>query len=131
MDDVGLLDERFFMYAEDVDWCRRFTYRNWQVVFFAEVEALHYGGASSANAPIKFDIEMQRANYRYWTKHHSRIAAHAFLVISIIQHGVRIVAEVVAYPLRRGRAASKYKIRRGLASIKWIVAGTESTTNGI
>jgi len=124
IDDVGFLDERFFIYGEDVDWCRRFTEKGWQVVFFAGAEALHYGGASSANAPIKFDIEMQRANYQYWTKHHSRFEAYAFLLISFIQHAVRVIAEVVAYPLRRSRAASKYKIKRGLASIRWIVAGT-------
>jgi GT2 family glycosyltransferase len=62
MNDVGLLDERFFMYGEDVDWCKRFAQKGWKVVFVADAEALHYGGASSANAPIKFDIEMQRAN---------------------------------------------------------------------
>jgi GT2 family glycosyltransferase len=54
VDEVGLLDERFFMYGEDVDWCKRFRQKGWKVVFFGEAEALHYGGASSANAPIKF-----------------------------------------------------------------------------
>jgi hypothetical protein len=93
-------------------------------VFFAGAEALHYGGASSSNAPIKFDVEMQRANYQYWKKHHTRVEAYAYLAISFVQHAVRVCAELVAYPLRRSRMASKYKIRRGLASIKWIVAGT-------
>jgi GT2 family glycosyltransferase len=125
VDEVGLLDERFFMYAEDVDWCKRFTQKGWQVVFFAEAEALHYGGASSANAPIKFDIEMQRANYQYWTKHHSRVEANAFLLITLLQHSVRILAEIVAYPLRHGSTASKYRIERGLAAIKWIVTGAQ------
>ncbi len=124
MEQVGLLDERFFMYGEDVDWCRRFTQKGWKVMFFAEADALHYGGASSANAPIKFDVEMQRANYQYWTKHHSWLAAHAFLAISILQHAVRVLFEIAKYPLQRSRAAAKYKIKRGLASIKWIVAGT-------
>lgn len=124
MDEVGLLDERFFMYGEDVDWCRRFTQKEWKIVFCADAEALHYGGASSANAPIKFDIEMQRANYQYWRKHHSRIEARIFLLISILQHGLRILAEIAVYPLRRSHNTSRYKIKRGLASIKWIIAGT-------
>ena len=65
MEQVGLLDERFFFYGEDVDWCRRFNEGGWKVVFFANAEALHYGGASSSNAPVRFVVEMQRANYRY------------------------------------------------------------------
>ena len=82
LEQVGLLDERFFFYGEDVDWCRRFNLGGWRVVFFPEAEALHYGGASSANAPVKFAVEMQRANYQYWTKHHSRCGAYTFLLIT-------------------------------------------------
>jgi GT2 family glycosyltransferase len=125
MEQVGLLDERFFIYGEDVDWCRRFNEGGWKVVFFSEAEALHYGGASSANAPIRFDIEMQRANYQYWTKHHSRVQAAAYLLISLVHHTLRVIGEIAAYPLRRSRAAARYKISRGFASIKWIVGAME------
>ena len=60
LDEVGLLDERFFIYAEDKDWCKRFWDAGWKVVYFPEAKAIHYGGASSSNAPIKFHIEMQK-----------------------------------------------------------------------
>lgn len=39
---VGFMDPRFFMYMEDVDWCRRFWENNLQVVYFPEVSMLHY-----------------------------------------------------------------------------------------
>lgn len=45
---VGLMDERFFMYFEDVDWCRRFWENNWQVYYLAEVEIVHYYSRESA-----------------------------------------------------------------------------------
>jgi GT2 family glycosyltransferase len=124
VEQVGLLDERFFIYGEDVDWCRRFNESGWKVVFLSEADALHYGGASSANSPIRFDIEMQRANYQYWTKHHSRVQATAYLLISLLHHTLRIAGEVAVYALRPGRTAARYKISRGLASIKWIVGST-------
>jgi GT2 family glycosyltransferase len=120
-----LFGGRFFFYGEDVDWCRRFNRRGWKVVFFSEAEALHYGGASSATAPLRFVIEMQRANYQYWTKHHSRIAAYTFLLINLLHHTLRIVGEVATYPVRRTTAASQYKIQRGIAAIKWIVGSME------
>jgi GT2 family glycosyltransferase len=125
MEQVGLLDERFFIYGEDVDWCKRFNDGGWKVVFFSDAEALHYGGASSANAPIRFDIEMQRASYQYWTKHHSRVEAVTYLMISLLHHLLRIIGELAVYPLRRSRPASTYKIKRGMASIRWIVGPTE------
>jgi len=59
---VGLLDENFFMYGEDMDWCKRFWKNGWPIRFYPGAEAIHYGGASSANSPVRFHVEMQRAN---------------------------------------------------------------------
>ena len=47
LEEVGLLDELFFMYGEDLDWCKRFGDCGWGVVYFPEAEAVHFGGASS------------------------------------------------------------------------------------
>ena len=46
IDEFGLLDEGFFIYAEDVDWCKRCWKAGWRVVFFPG-QAIHYGGAST------------------------------------------------------------------------------------
>jgi hypothetical protein len=54
LDEVGLLDERFFIYGEDIDWWKRFRCSGWEVVFLPDVRAIHYQGASSSKAPIKF-----------------------------------------------------------------------------
>ncbi len=42
LEQVGPLDERFFMYMEDVDWCRRFWLKNWQVMYIPSIRAYHY-----------------------------------------------------------------------------------------
>lgn len=121
VDQVGLLDERFLIYGEDIDWCRRFKAHGWKVVFFPGAEALHYGGGSSANAPVKFFLEMQRANYQYWLKHHTRLASFAYLLISLLHYTVRVVGEIVAFPLSsKRRGLSKHKIIRNLAAMKWV-----------
>ena len=130
MERVGLLDERFFIYAEDIDWSKRFNEGGWKVVFFSEAEALHYGGASSSNAPIRFDIEAQRASYQYWQKHHSRATVLCFLLISLLHHSLRVIGELATYPLRASKSASVYKIRRAVASIKWIVGSPTSQVRG-
>jgi GT2 family glycosyltransferase len=122
MQEVGLLDESFFIYGEDIDWCKRFNESGWKVVFFPDAEAIHYGGASSKNAPIKFYLEMQRANYQYWVKHHSRLASDAFLLINLLHHTIRIIGEIAMYSLVRSkRNVATYKIKRSLASMNWIM----------
>jgi GT2 family glycosyltransferase len=57
---VGLLDERFFMYGEDMDWCKRFKKAGWRVVFYPEAAAIHHCGASSSKAPSRFYVERTR-----------------------------------------------------------------------
>jgi GT2 family glycosyltransferase len=44
---VGGLDERFFMYSEEVDWCRRFWLAGWEVWYLPDADVVHIGGASS------------------------------------------------------------------------------------
>ncbi len=46
---VGPMDERFFLYFEDVEWCRRFHRANWQVYYVAEVQMYHFYQRSSAD----------------------------------------------------------------------------------
>ena len=45
---IGLLYERYFMYMEDLDWCRRFWQKNWEVWYLAEAEVIHYHQRESA-----------------------------------------------------------------------------------
>jgi hypothetical protein len=68
---VGTLDERFFFYSEDVDWCKRIHDAGWKLVYYPEASAIHFNHGSSSSAPIRFQIEMLKANWQYWRKHKS------------------------------------------------------------
>ena len=48
LEKVGPMDERYFMYFEDVDWCRRFKEAGYQIVYFPQAELFHYHGKQSA-----------------------------------------------------------------------------------
>jgi hypothetical protein len=77
---VGLLDEGFFIFAEDVDWCRRCWNARWEIVFCPDAQAIHHRGGSSANDPVRFAVEQHRALLRYWRKHHG-ILGHLYMVV--------------------------------------------------
>jgi len=70
LDEIGLLDERFFMYAEDVDWCYRAKQKGWKVYFVPQAEVVHYIGQSSRKASRKAIIERHRSIYRFYRKHY-------------------------------------------------------------
>jgi GT2 family glycosyltransferase len=124
---VGGLDERFFMYGEDLDWSHRFLKAGWRVVFFADAEALHYGAASSGQAPTRFYVEMVRANLQYFQKHYGRFGGLGFLFATGIHELVRVAAYGVVYCFNRyKRPASALKVMRSLSCLRWLARGSIS-----
>ncbi len=118
---VGLLDPQFFMYAEDLDWCYRFHKAGERVVFFADAGAIHYGGASSSNAPLRFYIEMCRANCQYWRKHHGWLGEIGFLANAAVYHLVRLLGSAGMYLLSPSRRSENVaRLHRSSACLQWV-----------
>ena len=67
---VGLLDERYFMYAEDVDFCAAVRARGRRVLFTPEVEIVHLRGRSAAAAPAETRDAYRRSQMAFYEKHH-------------------------------------------------------------
>jgi hypothetical protein len=118
MNQVGLLDERFFFYGEDMDWCKRQWAKGWKLVFVPNAQAIHYGGASSANAPVRFAVEMQRADLQYWKKHHSMPGVACYYVLSCLNAILRAAGYGVALCFHKSeRPAYRDKIEKNLACL--------------
>jgi GT2 family glycosyltransferase len=71
---VGLLDERYFMYTEDVDFCAAVRARGGRVLFAPEVEIRHLRGRSARSAPAATGAAYQRSRMAFYEKHHPRWA---------------------------------------------------------
>ncbi len=113
---VGPLDEEFFMYAEDKDWCKRFWDAGWSVVYFPGAEAIHFGAASSSREPVRFYLEMNRANLLYWKKHYGRAQQLAIRAVMLLHESLRIAGSGLLFVMRpRRRASLSYNLRRSLA----------------
>jgi GT2 family glycosyltransferase len=65
-DAVGLFDEEFFMFSEEVDWLTRFRRAGWKVLFFPGAEVVHVGGASHGGTIY---VENLRGHLRWFAKH--------------------------------------------------------------
>ena len=100
LEEIGLFDERYFMYVEDVDLCTRLRQGGWVVVFSPELEVLHIGGVSTGGyRSRKMVVEHSRSIYKYFVKFRSpgwRAAARPFAWLAL-----RLRAEVVL--LRRSQ----------------------------
>jgi hypothetical protein len=80
VEDIGLLDERFFMYGEELDWCVRAKRAGWTVMYYPAAEIIHYKGESTKYNSRKAALEFHRAMYLFHRKHFARTTtAHELL----------------------------------------------------
>jgi GT2 family glycosyltransferase len=66
---IGLLDERFFMYGEELDWCLRAKRAGWAVMYYPEAQIIHYKGESTRYNSRRAALEFYRAMYLFHKKH--------------------------------------------------------------
>jgi N-acetylglucosaminyl-diphospho-decaprenol L-rhamnosyltransferase len=74
-EDVGGLDESYFMYAEEVDWCHTMRERGWQVWYQPEAKVIHLGGGSSRNRRPQREADLYRSRVQFFRKHYGDRAA--------------------------------------------------------
>lgn len=113
-DSVGLLDERLFMYGDDVDWCRRAWKAGWRVVFYPGARAIHDRGKTTASYPVHFALAQQRSVLYYWKKHHGLWGQLGIRTIMLFRHVTRYAAGVTK-SIAGPRATKETKVRRAVS----------------
>jgi GT2 family glycosyltransferase len=76
IEEIGLLEEKFFLYLEDADLCFRIRKKGWKIIYFPEVKIIHYGGQSSGGdfKPFPFCCGVE-SHYYYFKKHYSKMTS--------------------------------------------------------
>ncbi len=67
---VGLLDEGYPMYCEEIDWCWRMRRAGWQALCAPAAPVVHYGGQSTAQAPLSSFVNLWSSRARLYARHH-------------------------------------------------------------
>ncbi len=72
VDAIGVLDENFFIYGEDMDWCIRAKSAGWKVMYYPDAEILHYKGIGCSTNSRKTSYEFYRAMVLFHKKHFAK-----------------------------------------------------------
>jgi N-acetylglucosaminyl-diphospho-decaprenol L-rhamnosyltransferase len=111
--EVGELDESFFLFSEEVDWCYRFRQAGWKVLFTPEAEVVHVGGASHGGS---FFREQVQGHLRFFAKHYGKREAERarrLLALSLTLRGLVFVG----VRGRRYRDAARWLRSTGLEEL--------------
>jgi GT2 family glycosyltransferase len=120
-----LFDERFFMYFEDVDLCRR-LWRHGPIWFLAETHAVHIGEHSSDRVRSAMAVALAASRYKYFEKWHGRRAARTVAAAATVASAARsafwtVNAAVGSDPTAVDRALAHRRAAR--SSMTWFRAG--------
>ena len=115
---VGGLDEGFFMYSEELDWCRRIKAAGWRICYDPAAEIIHYEGKSSEQAVARRDIAFFSSRVRYTRKYHGPVWAELLRWWLLATFGFQWLREGSKWllghkrPLRAQRMAAYRQVMR-------------------
>jgi N-acetylglucosaminyl-diphospho-decaprenol L-rhamnosyltransferase len=93
--DIGWFDPQFFVYSDEVDFCRRLADAGWHTLWVPSAEAVHHEQLSTGAVPERRIVELSRNRDRYMRKHHSAGAALVVRVLTAWAYAVRAAAATI------------------------------------
>jgi len=81
LDLCGFLDERYFIYSEDQDLCRRLRSGGWRIFWLPQAKVTHYGGQSTRQAKADMFVHLYREKIAYFRIHHGPVSAGIYKIV--------------------------------------------------
>lgn len=91
IDRIGLFDEQFFIYSEEVDLCRRIQQAGWQLLWQPNAVVTHFGGQSTQQVADAMFLELYRNKVKFFRKHGSAISTPVYKSILYLAAYLRLV----------------------------------------
>lgn len=102
LEEIGLIDERFFMYFEDADLCRRAREAGWLVYYLPQIEVLHHTGAST-RAKARAIWNLHKSALLYHRKHGPHGPLHLYSLLVTLGLCARALAKLITLAVGRSR----------------------------
>jgi GT2 family glycosyltransferase len=106
VEQIGYLDERFFAYQEDADYCRRARQAGWLVYYVPESRIIHYGGMGGSRVqPYRSIIAWHKSYFLYYRKH---LAKNYFFLFNWLYYALMVLKLLFSLSLnflRKGKFA--------------------------
>jgi N-acetylglucosaminyl-diphospho-decaprenol L-rhamnosyltransferase len=115
---IGPLDESFFMYSEELDWCQRAKAVGWRVVYLPAATVIHYEGQSSAQVVPARHIYFQSSKVRYVRKYHGIVASETLRLFLLATYALQVGEESAKWLVGHKRALRRSRIRAYLRVLR-------------
>lgn len=108
---IGGLDEAFFMYSEELDWCYRAKKAGWEVVYLPTAQVTHFEGKSSEQAVAQRDIYFHSSKIRFFHKYRGAFIAEILRAFLLLTFVYRITEESIKWLLGHKRELRAQRVK--------------------
>jgi N-acetylglucosaminyl-diphospho-decaprenol L-rhamnosyltransferase len=108
---VGLFDERFFMYSEELDWSRRFRAAGWRIVYVPTAEVIHHEGGTSRSDLSAREQRFQASKLAYAKKWHGPVMGLLLRCYLVAEYAFRAAEEACKLALGSRVAERRARLR--------------------
>jgi N-acetylglucosaminyl-diphospho-decaprenol L-rhamnosyltransferase len=126
-DQIGSLDDRFFMYSEELDWCRRAADAGWECLYVPEAHVVHLEGQSSGQVVARRQHLFGTSKVLYWEKHHGWAQARLLRWFLVLTYVVQLVVESLKWLVGHKRELRCDRI----ATYRWLIGTGLRRPSGI
>ena len=105
IEQIGIMDEQFFMYSEETDWCYRFKQAGWKVLFTPVAEIIHFGGQSSKQVAPQMILQLRGSILLFFKKHRPRFEYRIACFLVLMFFVVRVPAWFIRWLISRKNRA--------------------------
>jgi GT2 family glycosyltransferase len=125
--EVGGLDEGFFMYFEETDWCRRIAGAGGKIMLVPGAGVIHYGGGAVGHYDERRLVHYHVSLFRYFAKHHGRFSQRTVRLLIVVRSLIRIGVWSAMGLVRPGVRAAAISTMKGYFRVIGIALGRKAS----
>jgi GT2 family glycosyltransferase len=109
IEQVGLMDEQYFMYGEETDWCWRFKKAGWQIMFSPVGRIIHLGGQSARKQPGPMLLQLKGSILLFLKKNRSLLEYWGCCLLTALYFAVRLPAWAIMAIIKPAQDSTKMR----------------------
>lgn len=123
VEQIGLLDEQFYIYGEEIDWCWRIKAAGWKIMYIPESEIIHHGKAASNQRQVEMFIQNYKSFYIFLKKHYPLYSYRLYRARTLVYTMLWLTRLSLQWIAAIGNVQKQANAKNGLAlylaSLKW------------
>jgi N-acetylglucosaminyl-diphospho-decaprenol L-rhamnosyltransferase len=120
LDEVGLMDERYFMYSEEMDWCYTMGKAGWEIRFCPEAQVIHHGGQSANQVSERKLAMIYRSKLRFFRRHYGPAQVAVLRLMMLASSLVKMAVAALRFVARPSSQAATARHIRSQWNALWL-----------